>query len=503
MRVAIYLRRSTSNKQEHSIAVQRAEAHALVARNGWEIVAEYEDSESASKMAFAHRPQGARLLEDAEHGLFDAIITYKRDRLFRQTIDSAITLALFREWGIRLCFTHEADMDDSELAPVMEIIRASISALETQKTSDRVVATSRLRAQNGQHLPPIPPFGYQWHADKTAGYVVVPREEALVAGIFDSYTNRGWGTQQIADTLNQRDTLGRAGRPWTSSRVAKVIHNPIYKGHQYVTIKGETFDMRSQLIPPIVSEGQWARAQELMQEKDRAPRRLATTRLATGIIACGRCGTPLEAHVSTRPHTRSDGSEVTYDYSYYYCPAAADGSGRCTTPRVRCAVLDALILEEVQRVAIPQQINELVARSLEVLEKFAADAERTQQALTQTIAEHQRSIDLYKRYAETLDRAWERYDRMIGRLEQRIDQDRAELARLQQAVATRTLDVDRSKRLVAELSKAGFLSLEIPAQKVILNECVRGVWNDTNQRVVLHLVTSVDLGARGDTPATA
>ena len=136
MKVAIYVRRSTT-KQVHSVDRQKLEARALAARNGWEVVAEYVDSASASTLALRDRPQGARLLADAERGRFEGIVAYQRDRLFRQVTDSVITLALLSGWGIRLFFTQEADVGDSEMLAVVEYMRALVSALESQKTGER------------------------------------------------------------------------------------------------------------------------------------------------------------------------------------------------------------------------------------------------------------------------------------------------------------------------------------------------------------------------------
>lgn len=88
MRVAIYSRYSSDLQDPRSIADQIAAAREHAQRQGWTIVAEFQDA-AISGSSTHNRPGLAELMHTAKDRQFDAVLTESVDRLSRDLEDIA------------------------------------------------------------------------------------------------------------------------------------------------------------------------------------------------------------------------------------------------------------------------------------------------------------------------------------------------------------------------------------------------------------------------------
>ena len=77
MRAAMYTRVSTTDQNSD---MQIRELNEYVARQGWEVLATYQDVMSGAK---ANRPGVAQLMADARMKRFDVLLCWKLDRFGR------------------------------------------------------------------------------------------------------------------------------------------------------------------------------------------------------------------------------------------------------------------------------------------------------------------------------------------------------------------------------------------------------------------------------------
>jgi len=85
MKAAVYLRTATENHSDgSSISAQRHLASQYCTRHEIGIWAFYVDEGVSGLSRFAHRPAGARLLQDARAGKFDLVLVSSMDRLGRE-----------------------------------------------------------------------------------------------------------------------------------------------------------------------------------------------------------------------------------------------------------------------------------------------------------------------------------------------------------------------------------------------------------------------------------
>jgi site-specific DNA recombinase len=78
MRVATYERVSSDEQRDrNTIAMQRtALDRTLEVHPDWKLVARYIDDGVSGTVPFAERPDGGRLMRDADLGLFDVVLVY-------------------------------------------------------------------------------------------------------------------------------------------------------------------------------------------------------------------------------------------------------------------------------------------------------------------------------------------------------------------------------------------------------------------------------------------
>jgi len=110
MRAAIYSRFSSALQSEGSIEDQERLCMARAAREGWHVVARFEDRAiSGSSMV---RPGLQALLEAAQSGKFDILLTEALDRLSRDQADVAALYKQLSFAGLRIVTLAEGEISE-------------------------------------------------------------------------------------------------------------------------------------------------------------------------------------------------------------------------------------------------------------------------------------------------------------------------------------------------------------------------------------------------------
>jgi hypothetical protein len=128
--------------------------------------------------------------------------------------------------------------------------------------------------QNGE-LKQTLEFG-EWKSVSTDRVVLMPgpkEETQTIQLVFDLYTKKRKSRHQITEILNQRQCFW-GKRPWTVQKVRYLLTNPVYKGayaysknHYGRDIPREQWQVREHAFPAIISDKQWARANDLIYQE--------------------------------------------------------------------------------------------------------------------------------------------------------------------------------------------------------------------------------------------
>ena len=148
--VAIYARVSTEHEAQLSALENQVQYYdnLLAMHPDWTLYERYVD-EGITGTSVRKRQSFIRMMEDAEDGKFDLIITREVSRFARNTVDTLQQTRILKKYGVEVYFTEDniwtMNDEDGELRLT---IMATLAQNESKKTSLRVKAGQKVSFQN-------------------------------------------------------------------------------------------------------------------------------------------------------------------------------------------------------------------------------------------------------------------------------------------------------------------------------------------------------------------
>lgn len=415
MKAALYARYSTDKQSEASIPDQFRQCERLADRNGFAVVAKFQDA--AISGGTTSRPGYQQLLSAARRREFDVIVAEDSSRLWRNLAEQAPRIAELRDLGIHVV-CHDLDTRQESAA----ILGAVMGAMGEQYRQE--IGRRTRRGLEGRARANKPTGGKAYGYRSVEGRREVdPEQAAIVVRIFEMYRD-GFSPRAIADTLNaegvpspgaswNRSERRRAG--WLSSAIAGdasrgigILNNALYCGqviwNKHRWIRSASDSKRRRCVPNpqadwiihqdesmrIVPEPLWqaVKARQRLQAEHIGERvksglkRQSASRtgrgpkyLLSGLMRCGQCGS----------------AYVIASATSYACASYINGgSSACTnSARFRRDAAERVILEGVRReLASPAVADEVLRRVRARLRELS----RPRPASTARIAELERQI---------------------------------------------------------------------------------------------------------------
>jgi len=146
---------------------------------------------------------------------FDVLLVFMFDRIGRRDDETPFVVQWFVQQGIEVWSAREGEQRfDNYVDKLLDYIRFWQVSGESEKTSIRVKTKHSQMVQEGQYRGGHVPYGYKLeHQGRTnkknqqVRDLVVDEDEAtIVKEIFDLLTNHGYGTNQVAQYLNEKGT---------------------------------------------------------------------------------------------------------------------------------------------------------------------------------------------------------------------------------------------------------------------------------------------------------
>ena len=212
-----YVRVSTADQADSglSLSAQRRQIEAQAVVSGFDLVDVIADAGASAKNLV--RPGVAQLLQRLQRGETDCIIVAKLDRLTRSIRDLGgllEELALTRRRdggrGVDLISSTESLDTGSATGRLVINIMASVSQWEREIISERTIAALQEKRIQGRRFSRFAPYGYRYEGDSQ---VPVESEQAIMLEISE-LRGQDLSWQRVAQTLNDRGMLNRAGRRW-------------------------------------------------------------------------------------------------------------------------------------------------------------------------------------------------------------------------------------------------------------------------------------------------
>jgi DNA invertase Pin-like site-specific DNA recombinase len=366
-RVLCLYRVSTVGQVDHDdIPMQRIACRDYVATHpDWEIVDEIsEKGVSGYKVSTNARDAIIEIKKKAIAREFDILLVFMFDRLGRREDETPFVVQWFVQQGIEVWSTREGEQRfDTHVDKLLNYIRFWQASGESEKTSIRVKTKHLQMIDDGHYRGGSVPYGYDLvHLGRTnkknqpvRDLVINEDEAAVVREIFRLLTDQGYGTNRVANYLNEQGIKTKRDKTlWRATAVRALIENPIYIGYMHM---GDKLSPRLEHLR-ILDDATFERCIATVKgrctklgDKMTVPARTDTRSLLSGLIFCADCGSRLTfSHNITRKKL-SDGSVKEYERDCYRCYRKINARESCAgQSSYNADTINETVLYEVRRI---------------------------------------------------------------------------------------------------------------------------------------------------------
>ena len=354
-KVAAYARISMeSERMNHSLSAQISYYSSLIQQNPeWEYAGVFAD-DGVSGTGTAKRSEFRRMIETAESGGIDIILTKSIQRFARNTVDLLETARHLKDIGVEVRFEKEHINSMSGDGELMLTILASFAQEESRSISDNVKWDTRKRFEKGIPNGHFQIYGYRWESDHL---VIEPEEAKTVRLIYDNFLN-GLSAEATEKQLEEMGVKSYKGMHFSNSSIRQILSNITYTGNlffqkEYVSdpITGKSRINRGELPQYFVEDTHEAiipmetyRAVQRERERRRELGALANwsinTSCFTSKIKCSVCG---KSYRRSGKRQRKNPGEVYY---IWICRTKSDkGAKYCSAKSIPEKTLKAVCAE--------------------------------------------------------------------------------------------------------------------------------------------------------------
>lgn len=355
-RYAFYGRTSSDNqKKDETIETQLKAARDWSERTGLRLREHYLDDGVSSKVPFAERAHGSRLLGDARAGRITHVLAYSFRRLGRDQLDTLQAINALSDLGVRVQSICEPVPEGSEtdVAALMIGVLTSFGQYDWVQLRRLLAAGKEKWAGEGYWPGGPPPFGYRLDGDRRKRLARDEDELRALRRIGDLYLTGDYSQHKLSDLLNAEGTPtpkamrdGNRSYRWTGSLLCSLLSNPLYTGR--IMWRGKEVARDPDLA--VFTEEEFARLRQItLSNKAYSARNSKREYLLRGMLKCaapvegGVCGksmcgwaggTWLKERQPRGGRTRSEG------IGYYRCCSRWSKAGRCGGRSVNAARLE-------------------------------------------------------------------------------------------------------------------------------------------------------------------
>jgi len=398
MRTAAIYARVSSEKQEEERTVesQIAELRDACGKDGATIVEEYvDDGISGTLLA---RPALDRLRDDAGNHLFEKLFVLSPDRLARKYAYQVLILEELKSLGVEVIFINrpigEAPEDQLLLG-----VEGLIAEYERAKIMERTRRGRLHRAQQGEIVNAMPPYGYDFVPRAKGGRATYRFNEAeaeVVRLIFSLYIDLK-STTKITGELFKRGLRPRGGgRIWHPCTLNNLLRRESYVGRAYYNKTQGNGSRRNRddwiliPVPRIVDDDTFQMAQKILDEHGGGGK--VYEYLLSGLVSCAHCTAPYLGNLGnhrTTPYYRCSNRKRRF-------PLPRD----CFAKLVRSERLEWAVVEAVRKAILqPEFVFRQVREQVKELQKRTEEAQKNHDSLSRKRVllemKGQRLLDLY------------------------------------------------------------------------------------------------------------
>ena len=350
-RIGIYCRVSSKEQAEdgYSIDEQERLLSEWCKTMDWIVYKCYSDRGISGKN-IKNRPALKELLQDAEEGKFDIVVTWKISRIARNMLNLLEIIDVLDRKGIAFRSYSENFETETPMGKFGLHMMGAVAELERGTIAQNVKMGCLARAREGR-----------WGGNRVLGYDIVPiegtehkkrkdtklvinkQEAETVRIIFNEYAS-GKGYKAIANKINKLGHKTKKGNDFSIVSIKDILTNPVYIGKIRYNLRQDWSEKRRRNINPnpiitdgihesIIEESLWDKVQAIMESKKGKPSRIYDGEYPlTGILRCPKCGAGMV--ISRTTNKLADGTKKRI--AYYCCGAWKNkGTNVCNSNTIR------------------------------------------------------------------------------------------------------------------------------------------------------------------------
>jgi site-specific DNA recombinase len=295
----------------------------------------------------------------------DFIVVYHFNRIFRNSIDAAITKQALSKLGVRLV-SSILDMGEGPESAMVESIIHAVDQYQSQASGADISYKMLQKARNGGTLGRSP-LGYLNKRDQSEGrdigiVVIDPERGPLIRVAFELYASGDYTLEQLVAELTLRGLRSRPGRhpagPIVTSTLHKILQDPYYMGR--VTYKGDEFPGRHE---PLVTEELFDQVQSVMASRSGSGvRQRKHHHYLKGFLWCGDCHAEGRESRLIQTWVKGNGG----DYEYFFCRSKQNHV--CKSRYLGGDVVEDTIVDHYATIVFPadaaEQLRDLMSETL-------------------------------------------------------------------------------------------------------------------------------------------
>jgi DNA invertase Pin-like site-specific DNA recombinase len=410
-RVICLYRVSTTGQVDHDdIPMQRLACREYVSSHkDWEIIDEIsEKGVSGYKVSTNSRDAIVEIKKRAVKRQFDVLLVFMFDRLGRREDETPFVVQWFVQQGIEVWSTREGEQRfDTHVDKLLNYIRFWQASGESEKTAIRVRTKHSQMVQEGQYRGGLVPYGYclehQGRTNKknqpVRDIVIDESEATVIRQIYHLLIDRGYGTNRVANYLNDRGITTKKGTNlWRGTSIRAIIGNPIYKG--VMRFGNERSDTIESLR--IIDDAMFERCLQIVKGRASAshedtsgvPIHTKSRSILTGFLFCAHCHTRLCYTHNVTKRTLANGTIKAYERDLYRCYRKISARKACDGPSsYDMKAIDPVVEEEVRKLlsllaSTPQGelLGQAAARNEEMLKQAYKQAEKNYENIVKQLS---------------------------------------------------------------------------------------------------------------------
>ncbi len=277
VRAALYIRVSGEEQKIKglSLEAQQERLEAYAKERGWLIVGVYIDAAKTARKNMHKRAEFQRMIESVKRDEIDVLLFCRLDRWFRSVADYYKIMEILEAHNCNWVTSDEEYNTSTANGRLYINVKLSIAQNEADIDGERIDVVFDSKIAHGTVVSGSCPFGYRVNAEKRLE--VIQEQASIVQDAFNYFENT---VSQLSTVKYIRETYAVN---WCIATFRRMLSEKLYTG---VYDRGGRYN--DNFCPPIISNGQFDRVQELLKRNARSTPS-GRVYIFTSVVKCAEC----------------------------------------------------------------------------------------------------------------------------------------------------------------------------------------------------------------------